>query len=548
VFNNSFRRLVLGAHSTHCEECTMSRGIRWSGVLLCAALSVVLVLVAIDSGSRADDQKPIAKAEARTFRSTDGKNVRAKVVSIGETEVVLEQLNKKRITVPIASLSQADQDYLAGLTGGSPGSPAPSGGNPNAPAIGGAMPAKGAAADGNDWYQWRGPNRDGLCSETGLNDEWPNDGPPVVWRTRGLGAGMSSVAISQGRIYTLGKQGGESYLICRALDGGNELWKTPVGGGDNPNCTPTVDPASNLVFGVSHGGDLLCAEADTGREVWRKNFGRDFGGQMMSMWGYSESPLVDGDRLICTPGSPRAMLAALDKRTGAIEWTTPTPPGSLGGAGKDGAGYSSVVISNGGGVKQYIQLVGRGLISVSAQDGRGLWNYNRVANGTANIPTPIVTGNYVFTSSGYDDGGTALLEITGQGRNVGVREVYYKRANELQNHHGGMVLVGDYVYMGHGHNNGFPACVELRSGRNVWDRARGAGSGSAAIVYADGDIYFRYQDGTMALVEANPQGYNLKRSFKLATRNGESWPHPVIQGGRMYIRDQDELLCYDLTR
>ncbi len=508
--------------------------------ILSSAILAIALLTTGWPGLRADDQQPVTRSETRTFRGIEGRNVRGKVVSIGKTEVVLEQLNRKQMTAPIASLLEADRQYVEGLR---PGGPLPS--PPGQPAPAGAT-IPGATTTGGDWYQWRGPNRDGISSETGLTGDWPEAGPPLAWRTTGLGSGMSSVAISQGRLYTLGRQGGQTYLICRALDGGRELWKTAVGGGEDPNCTPTVDPEANLVFGLSHGGDLLCAEADTGREVWRKNFARDFGGRMMSSWGYSESPLVDGDRLVCTPGSDRALLAALDKRTGAVEWTTPVPAGSLGNAGQDGAGYSSVVISHGGGVKQYVQLVGRGLVSVAADDGRRLWNYNRIANGTANIPTPIVTGNYVFTSSGYDDGGTALLELRGQGRSVQVREVYYKPARELQNHHGGMVLIGDHVYLGHGHNNGFPACIELRSGRNLWQRTRGAGSGSAALVYADGHLYFRYQDGMMALVEANPQGYQLKRSFRLATRNGESWPHPVIQGGRLYIRDQDELLCYDL--
>ncbi len=397
------------------------------------------------------------------------------------------------------------------------------------------------------WYQWRGPRRDGVSDETGLLNSWPAEGPPLAWRSKGLGRGMSSLVLGDDAIYTMGNADGGTQLVCVSLTDGSPLWKTEVGGGGDPNCTPTLDPESNMVYALSHGGSLLAADAKTGKMIWQKNFERDFGGKMMSGWGYSESPLVDGDRLIVTPGSEKAILAAMDKKTGELIWATPAPAGTLGNAGQDGAGYASVVISNGGGIKQYIQLVGRGIVSVAADDGRPLWSYNRIANGTANIPTPIVTGNLVFTSTGYGDGGTALLELAKQGRGVAMREVYYKPANELQNHHGGMVLVGNYVYMGHGHNKGFPTCIELKTGNSMWPKERGPGSDSAAIVCADGHLYFRYQDATMALIEVNPKEYKLKGSFRLATRNGESWPHPVVQGGKLYIRDQDELLVYDVA-
>lgn len=393
-----------------------------------------------------------------------------------------------------------------------------------------------------DWYQWRGPQRDGVSTETGLLDRWPDDGPPLAWRIKGLGGGMSSVVVSGDRLFTMGHRQGRTHIVCRKLADGAEVWSTPIGGENgSPNCTPTVDPESGLVFGVTHQGDLACVEADTGREVWRKNFDRDFGGRMMSGWGYSESPLVDGDRLICTPGADDAVLAALDKQTGATIWTSSQPD-------MGGAGYSSVVISHGGGVKQYVQLTGRGLISVAAEDGRTLWTYNRIANGTANIPTPIVHGDYVFGSTGYG-AGAALLRLSRQGANVQAEEVYFLRGDTLQNHHGGMVLIGDYIYMGHGHNNGLPVCVTMATGEIVWGGdLRGPGTGSAAVVSADGELYFRYENGTMALIAADPAGYNLKGSFEIASHNGQSWPHPVIHHGRLYLRDQDELLCYDIRK
>ncbi|MEC8556164.1 MAG: PQQ-binding-like beta-propeller repeat protein [Planctomycetota bacterium] len=191
-------------------------------------------------------------------------------------------------------------------------------------------------------------------------------------------------------------------------------------------------------------------------------------------------------------------------------------------------------------------MAGRGLISVEAKTGRPLWQYEKIANGTANVPTPIVDGDYVFCSSGYGDGGTALLQLSGRRGVVNWREVYYQDAKQLQNHHGGMIKIGNYVYMGEGHNEGFPMCVDFRTGRKMWGKQRGAGTGSAAIVAADGHLYFRYQNGVMALIEADPQNYKLKGSFQIATRNGQSWPHPVIFDGKLLLRDQNQLHCYSL--
>jgi hypothetical protein len=294
----------------------------------------------------------------------------------------------------------------------------------------------------------------------------------------------------------------------------------------------------DLVFALGLQGDLVCAEAESGKVLWKKSFPNEFRGRMHSGWGYSESPLVDDDRLICTPGGDNAMMAALNKRTGEVIWTTRMAGG--------GAGYASPVISHGGGVKQYVTLIGRGLIGVAADDGRLLWHYEAVGNGTASIPTPIVKDDYVFGSSGYGTG-SVLLKLKRSGNDVSYDEVYFKRGNELQNHHGGMILIGDYVYLGHGHNEGFPACLELKTGKLMWGPQRGAGGGSAAIVAADGDLYFRYQSGVMALIEATPTKYNLKGSFRIKTVHGESWPHPVIADKKLYLRDQDELHCYDIA-
>ena len=400
-------------------------------------------------------------------------------------------------------------------------------------------------AEGGEWPRWRGPNGDAISPETGLLSSWPEEGPPLAWRTKGLGDGYASVAIADGKIFTMGRKGGKNEIIAINVDDGEILWHTPIGGGGGPNCTPTVD--GDLVFGVSLDGDLACCKTSDGSLVWKKNFGQDFGGQMMSGWGYSESPLVDGEKLICTPGGDRALLAALNKNTGETIWTTEVKQSDLGSKGNDGAGYASIVISNAGGVKQYVTLVGRGVVGVDAETGKLLWSYNDVANGTANIPTPIIANEYVFCSSGYGTG-SALLKLTKKGNKFDVQEVYFLPANKMQNHHGGMIQKDGFVYCGHGHNEGFPLCIDGKTGKDAWRPGRGVGSGSAAVAYADGHLYFRYQDGTMALIEATPKAYKLKGQFKIASHNGESWPHPVIAGGKLYLRDQDELLVYDVRK
>lgn len=401
-----------------------------------------------------------------------------------------------------------------------------------------------ATASANDWPSWRGPDRTGIAlNESGLLTEWTDAGPELKWQVKGLGRGYASIAIADGRIFTMGQRRGNCELIALDQKDGSELWSAPVAGG-NPNCTPTVD--GGLVYALGRDGELICAEVKTGNIVWKKNFPKDFGGRMMSGWGYSESPLVDGDRLICTPGANDAVVVALDKNTGATIWKSAMPD-DIGRRGKDGAGYSSIVISRAAGIKQYVQLTGRGVISIDAEDGSQLWTYNRIANGTANIPTPLVKGDQVFCSTGYGTG-AALLDIKRAGNGLVAEEVYFLDAKKMQNHHGGMIVFGDHIYCGHGHNNGFPLCVEFSTGKEAWSGGRGPGSGSAAILLADGHLYFRYEDGTMALIEATPDAYKLKGAFKLATKNGKSWPHPVVVDGLLYARDQDALLCYDIRK
>jgi outer membrane protein assembly factor BamB len=400
-----------------------------------------------------------------------------------------------------------------------------------------------------DWPQWQGPDREAYCKETGLLKSWPKDGPPLVWQTKDLGGGYSTPSVAAGRIFGMGARGGDEYVWSLDEATGRQLWSVRVRSqpakvnyGEGPRCTPTVD--GDKVYAVGVSGDLVCLRVEDGKEVWRRNYAKDFQGKMMSGWGYSESPLVDGDKLICTPGGDAAALVALDKNTGELVWKAAVPRAG-------GSGYASIVVADVAGIRQYIQLLGQsgGVVGVSAQDGKLLWRYNRVANGTANIPTPIIHENYVFSATGYGKGSALLkLEPDGDG-GIKAQEVYFLTGSQFQNTHGGMVRVGDYIYGGHGHNQGEPTCLEFKTGKIVW-RGQPAGSGSAAVLYADGCIYFRYQNGVMALVEATPTGYHPISTFKQRDLNSGKpcWPHPIIANGKLYIRDQDVLLCYDVKQ
>ena len=412
-------------------------------------------------------------------------------------------------------------------------------------------PAAGSAAD---WPTFRGPERTGVAPDTGLLESWPTEGPRLVWEAAGAGRGYASLAIAGEKIYTLGDglstaDDKDEYLSCFERETGKQLWKTKTGqpwsaGAESwqgSRSTPTVD--GDLVYVITPFGQLVACATGNGKERFRVDLMATFGGKKGDSWGSSESPLVDDDRLVCTPGGEQATMVALNKKTGKLIWSCPMK-------GDRGAGHSSIVISQPlssqpGGRKVYVQTTAAGAFAVDAQTGKFQWAYP-IDQTTAVIPTPIVRGDLVFFSAGYKRGGALLQQVPGPDGGVTIKEIYGLK-KELANKHGGIVLVGDHLY-GDSDDAGIPFCAELMTGKIVWKK-RGSGKGSATVTAADDHLYVRFADGTVALAKADPADYAEVATFKIPGSEARpSWAHSVILDGRLYLREQDKILCYDLRQ
>lgn len=399
---------------------------------------------------------------------------------------------------------------------------------------------------GVDWPTFRGPHRTGVSPETGLLHEWPTDGPKLVWKAEGAGRGYSSLAILNGRIYTLGDgitaDDKDEYLLAFDQQTGKPVWKTKTGepwnSGSNDwqgsRSTPSTDGES--VYVITPTGTLVACAAATGQELWRKDLPKEFGGKKGDGWGYSESPLIDGDVLVCTPGGDTATVVALNKKTGDLIWKAPQ-------AGNRGASHASIVITEIGGVQVYVQLTASGAIGVRAKDGEVLWSYP-IEQTTAVAPTPVIKDDLVFIAAGYKRGGALLRQKpVGEGK-VDVEEVYAMKPT-LANKHGGVVLVGNYIYAD-SDDAGVPYCADLLTGEVKW-KARASGKHSASLTAADGCLYIHFADGTMVLAKADPSAYTEVGSFHIpGSGQRPSWAHPVVSGGKLYLREYGFILCYDV--
>jgi outer membrane protein assembly factor BamB len=390
-----------------------------------------------------------------------------------------------------------------------------------------------------DWPQWRGPERNGISSETGLLKEWPAEGPTLLWQVKEIGDGFSTPAVVGDRLYLMSNKGkDDEFVQALSTSDGKQLWSARVGkvgpntGPQHPGVrsTPTVD--GEVLYALGSDGDLACLELD-GKSRWQKNLGSDFGGKPGN-WAYAESPLVDGDQVVCTPGGSEATLVALNKKTGEVIWKSAVPEG-------DQAAYASIIVVNAGGIKQYVQFLQKGLVGVEAKTGKFLWRYEKTAKGSpANIPTPVAHGDFVYSATGRGGGGVVQLKVDAGA--VEVNEVYFQP--KLPTAIGGAVDVGGYLY---GTNSAGLMCVEFATGEVKWqDKCVGA----ASVCEAEGRLYVHGEKGDVALVDVTPEGYREKGRFKLPDQpdrgNSQAWAYPVIANGRFYIRDLGSLWCYDV--
>ncbi len=394
----------------------------------------------------------------------------------------------------------------------------------------------------DDWTQWRGPNRADISSERGLLRTWPSSGPRLLWTFEQAGSGYSGPAVVGNRLYTMGTKDNSECVLALAVDSGKEFWSTPIGSifkeshGNGPRATPTVD--GDHLFTIGGQGALVCLETATGKLVWKKEFKKDFSGQLMSGWGFCESPLVDGDKVVCTPGGAKGAMVALNKMTGAIIWRTTDL--------EDKSAYSSIILAHVHGVKQYIQDTANAVVGVAPDSGKVLWRHPVSGFRTAVIPTPIYHDGCVYVSAGYG-AGCECFQIERDGDSFATKKLYANKV--MTNHHGGVVLVGDYLY-GYSDSERAWVCQEFKTGKLVW-KSNKVGKGGCTC--AGGQlICFGEEKGTVVMVPATPQGwkedgrFSLPRESQIRLPSGRFWTHPVVANGRLYLRDQDLIFCFDV--
>lgn len=388
-----------------------------------------------------------------------------------------------------------------------------------------------AAQAGGNWPQWRGPNRDGISKETGLLKQWPDGGPPLAWKAAGAGNGYSSFAVSNGRLYTMGLRGDKEFIIAFDVATGKEVWATPHGTkafrndrGDGPRGTPTIE--GNRLYALGGNGDLSALDTATGKVVWSMNVLEKFGGEQIT-WGISESPLIVGDKLLVNPGGPGASIVALNKKDGALIWKSQS----------EKAGYSSAIALDAAGTPQVVFFTSTRAVGLDVKDGRLLWEYQKPSNRVANAATPIARNNRVFISSDYGTGG-GVVEIKANGKDMVAQEIYFNK--DMRNHHSSSVLIGDHLY---GFSGSILTAMKFDTGEIAWkDRSVGKGS----LVFADGLLYLFSENGVVGLAEATPTGYVEKGRFRIQQESLPTWAHPVVAGGRLYLRDQDTIYAYDI--
>jgi outer membrane protein assembly factor BamB len=397
-----------------------------------------------------------------------------------------------------------------------------------------------------DWPQWRGANRDGVSKENNLNLDWANKKPQTAWIFRQAGAGYSSPTIVGTTLYCQGATDNKGFVFALDTKTGNLKWKQKLGEEtvpDRENCprgSITADGGKlYLIRGI---GQIHCLSAADGKVLWQKDFTSDFNGKLMSRWGFSESPLIDGNLVVCTPGGSDGTMVALDKNTGEVVWRTKE--------WTDEAGYSSPIVAEVDGIRQYIQQAAKGVAGVSAKDGKLLWKVDVPGYKVAIVPTPIYNDHTVYITAGYNAGCTGI-KLTKEGAGIKADTIYTNK--NMVNQHGGVVLVNGYLY-GHSDLSGW-VCQNLKTGEKVWSRRNKDGVVRGSITGVDNHlILLDERSGTFAVAAASPEGWKelgrmeLPERTQMQTIDNMTWAHPVIADGKLYLRDHDLLFSFDLTK
>jgi outer membrane protein assembly factor BamB len=387
-----------------------------------------------------------------------------------------------------------------------------------------------------DWPRWRGANFDDISTEKTIT-EWPKDGPKQVWLNNDVGLGYSGYAIVGDTVYTMGARDVVEFVIAVDAATGKEKWATEVGGyltnnwGNGPRATPTID--NGKVYAMSGKGTLVCLNAADGKEVWKVTM--DSLGGKVPGWGYTESPLVEGNMVVCTPGGGQGTMAAFDKNTGAKVWQS--------GEWHDPAQYSSIIAATHNGGRQLIQLTMQSIAGVNAADGKVIWQ-TAFPGKTAVIPTPIFSEGQVFVAAGYGVG-CKSMKI---GADNKLTDLYAN--TDLVNHHGGVILHKGFLY-GYGDGKGW-TCMDFKTGEVKWAEKKALGKG--AIHCCNDQLYLLDEgSGTVVLIDASPGGWNERGRFTLSpqttqrSKSGKIWTHPVVSGGHLFLRDQELLFCFDVA-
>ncbi|MDO5581290.1 MAG: PQQ-like beta-propeller repeat protein [Planctomycetia bacterium] len=401
------------------------------------------------------------------------------------------------------------------------------------------------AQESEEWNQWKGPTHEGKSLSKNLLDQWPENGPPLLWKAEGLGAGYSNFSFWKDRMFTEGDFENESFLLALDRNNGKTIWKTrigpggPIGGHVGTKSTPATD--GKFVYGLNQTGFLICTDIDSGKILWTKNLYDDFGGKMPANekyngihWGYASSPILDGNKLIIMPGGSQGTVFALDKTTGKTIWRSKDLT--------DSSPYCTPVPTVIDGVYQYLILTEFSIAGINPEDGSVLWKANYPGRSIV-CSDPVQSEGFVFASSAYTVGAVAW-KVEKNGKNFSVQQLYAN--NKFDNKHFCIMPLGGYLYFAT--DRGSFLCIDLKTGKVQWEERRMRGK--ASVSFADGKLILRKENtGELILIQANPKKYTEISRFKQPDRTDKNaWTYPFIVNGKMYVRDQDSVYCYNLKK